>query len=49
MVIYQLDIQSVSVLKPEDQTPVTGHGETPITAQIAPQGVQTPSWENGEI
>jgi hypothetical protein len=47
MVIYQLDMQSVAVLKPEDQTPVTGHRKAPITAQIATQGMQTPSWKDG--
>jgi hypothetical protein len=42
MVVHQIDIPSVTCLKPEDQTPIARDGEAPEAAPIAPEWMQTP-------
>jgi hypothetical protein len=49
MVVHQIDIPSVTCLKPEDQTPIARDGKAPEAAPIAPEWMQTPSGKHRHV
>jgi hypothetical protein len=43
MIIYEVHIESVTVLKSKDQAPVSSYGDAPEPVQIAAQSMKPPT------
>lgn len=49
MVIAELDVEGVSAIEPETDTPLVVHGDGMLASAIAFEGVQAIAWRHPEI